>query len=367
MIDDAVRAMAARDAAWDPLRERRVLARVEAELDRRGRGSTRRWAALVVAATAAVVIGVLAWPRHPAVSEPAPGGLASLRDPQPAPSTISLPAIPSMPAAAIALTDGSIATLHDGARIELMTQTADEIRIEQSIGRVHYEVRPGLERSFVVAADDVRVVVVGTAFWVTRDAEAVRVTVEHGRVRVERQVDGADPAAVVETIAELGAGDELRVDAEPQIEVDADAPATKPAREPATKTRKPAVEQRSVDDLLALADAARGRADLAAAAAALREILEDHRDDPRAYGSAFQLGKVERSRGRHAAAARAFASAAKRSPAGALTEDARAEAAISWFDAGDHDAARRAGLDYLSRHADGTHASRVQRMLQRIP
>lgn len=356
MIDDAVRAMAEREAAWDPLRERRVLARVEAELDRRGaRRGTRRWLPAAMAAVAAILVAVLAWPRGEVASgQPVLGGLAGAIEPLPAVETGSLPAIPAMPAGAIALGDGSIATLHDGARIELRVQTPDETRIAQSLGRVHYEVRPGLQRSFVVEADDVRVVVVGTAFWVTREPDSVRVTVEHGRVRVQR-----DDAAVV---AELGAGDELRVGTAPEA-----APAVRPTRPVAKLRTKPVVEGPSVDALLAQADDARARSDLAAAATALRAVVERHADDPRAYGSAFQLGKVERSRGRHAAAARAFTGAALRSPAGALTEDARAEAAISWFDAGLYTEAREAGEDYLSRHPEGAHVARVQRMLQRLP
>lgn len=372
MIDDAVRAMADRDAAWDPLRERRVLGRVEAELDRRAtRSRARRWVpAAIVGAVAAAAIAVLVWPapaelpQTAGAGETALGGLATAVEPAPTPGGSS-PAIPTMPAAAIALGDGSIATLHDGARIELLTQSSDEIRIEQSVGRVHYDVRPGLARTFMVEADDVRVMVVGTAFWVTHEATSVRVTVEHGRVRVLGAGD--------EAIAELGAGDELSVvvsdaadDEEPSIEID-DLPVSPSAA--GTRPRKPTStdDRRSVEDLLALVDDARARADLAAAAAALREIVDDHGGDPRAYGSAFQLGKVERSRGRHAAAARAFAKAARKSPAGALSEDARAEAAISWFDAGDHAAARGAAKDYLARHGDGTHVARVQRMLQRIP
>lgn len=362
MIDDAVRAMAEREAAWDPLRERRVLGRVEAELDRRAASRPRRWiAAGVAVAAAAAVAMVVMWPQ----SEPAADTMDLAAIVEPAPEA-SWPAIPSMPAAAIALADGSTATLHDGARIELGAPTGDDIVIEQSVGRVHYDVRSGLPRTFTVVADDVQVVVLGTAFWVTRDDASVRVTVEHGRVAVMRTADddGSEPTALL--VAELGAGDELRIGVDEPPATVAIAP-TKPRDIKSPRKPIAADDRRSVDELLAVVDDARGRGDLAAAAAALREIVDHHREDPRAYGSAFQLGKVERSRGRHAAAARAFASAAKRSPSGALSEDARAEAAISWFDAGDHDAARRAGEDYLARHPAGTHEARVQRMLQRLP
>ncbi len=380
MIDDATRTMAAREAAWDPLRERRVLGRVEAELDRqRHRTVGRRRVVLAAVALAALLIAVLSWP----VRDGAEGVTALVPD-APVESTpmVALaepPAIPELSRAAIALGDGSIATLHDGARIGLRTSSATAIEIEQSVGRVHYEVRPGLPRSFAVVAADIRVVVVGTAFWVTREADAVRVTVEHGRVEIHRSApprpDATTGALAAEApsvrVAELGAGDELRVGLG-SVVVEPTAAATSPARPPRTPTasprpRKVTATRRDVATLLGVADAARGRGDLIAAAAVLREIVEAHDEDPRAYGSAFQLGKVERARGRHADAARAFAAAARHSPAGALTDDARAEAAVSWFDAGDTDAAARAAADYLTRHPDGVHAARVERMLARIP
>jgi transmembrane sensor len=363
VIDDAVRRMAEREPDWDPLRERRVLARIEAQIqarfDGRAASRSRRWIPAAIAVAAAAIIAAVAlWPQDEPTAMRL--DLTALVEPPEAPAA-SWPAIPSLPPAAIALADGSTATLHDGARIELAEHTGEEIVIEQSVGRVHYEVRPGMPRTFTVVADDVQVVVLGTAFWVTREETSVRVTVEHGRVRVLRAADGETPASV----AELGAGDELSIGVD-EPPVTALAVPTKP-REATVRPKKPVEHRRSIDDLLEVVDDARGRNDLAAAATALREIVEQHRDDPRAYGSAFQLGKIERSRGRHAAAARAFAGAARRSPAGALSEDARAEAAISWFDAGSHDAARKAGDDYLARHPGGTHEARVQRMLQRLP
>ncbi|MFO0637462.1 MAG: hypothetical protein U0168_31950 [Nannocystaceae bacterium] len=95
-------------------------------------------------------------------------------------------------------------------------------------------------------------------------------------------------------------------------------------------------------------------------------MLRDFGDDPRAYGSAFQLGKLERARGHHRAAAQAFLTAARKSPLGALTEDARAEAAIELADAGDTEAAREAGEDYLGHYPKGAHRSRIERMLSQL-
>lgn len=387
MNDDAIAGMQAHEVSWDPLRERRVLSRIEAELDRRAQTRPRRRRAItaVVATITAVAAAMLLWTFLGGTQGDLASGspMAAFEPPVPGPSP--MPAIPTLPAAAVALGDGSIATLHDGAKIEVLHQADDEVRLAQATGRVQYDVRRGLDRVFIVEAGEVRVTVLGTAFWVTHEPDAVRVTVEHGKVRVDRIIrimgttgsNGAEPS--VEPIAELGAGDELRIGSEPRTVVAAaKAPAEgepmveileDPApREPASKPRKPtAVPQRSVDELLDVSDAARARGDLEAAAAALREVVTQHRDDPRAYATGFSLAKVERARGRHAAAARAFAAVARRSPRGALTEDARAEAAIAYFDAGEHDAAREAGDDYLARHPGGTHAGRIERMLQRLP
>lgn len=389
MNDDAIREMQAHEVAWDPLRERRVLGRIEAELDRRAgaRPVRRRWIAGLAATAVAVAAGVSLWAYTGTTTDDDRGSSIARFEP-PVPSPSALPAIPSLPAAAVALGDGSIATLHDGAKIEVVHQADDEVRLVQATGRVEYDVRRGLERRFIVEAANVRVTVLGTAFWVTHEPDAVRVTVEHGKVRVDRLGDGASP--VVELVAELGAGDELRVgsepttvamrdsDGEPAVEILDDAP---PAPAGPAKTRKPSAplpeapppsadpspEGPSVDALLDTADAARARGDLEAAAAALREVVTEHRDDPRAYATGFSLAKVERARGRHGAAARAFAAVATRSPKGALAEDARAESAIAYFDAGEHDRAREAGTDYLARHPGGAHAGRIERMLQRLP
>lgn len=368
MNDDAVAGLHAHEVAWDPLRERRVLGRIEAELDRRADARPRkRWIAVIAATTTAVAAAALLWTFS---DTPGDGGdtsslVAAFEPPVPAPSPV--PAIPTM--AAVALGDGSIATLHDGAKIELRPHSENEVRLAQATGRVHYDVRRGLDRTFIVEAGEVRVTVLGTAFWVTHEPDAVRVTVEHGKVRVDRVTAGA----TAEAIAELGPGDELRVGTEPTAAVGDGEPAVEilddPApREPASKPRKPsATPQRSIDELLDVADAARARGDLEAAATALREVVSQHGEDPRAYATGFSLAKVERARGRHGAAARAFVAVARRSPNGALTEDARAESAIAYFDAGEHDAARTAGNDYLTRHPGGAHAGRIERMLQRLP
>ncbi len=377
-VERALDELRAREPAWDLLRERRALARIEAALDAAPRrdAAPRGWRPAMVAAVAAVAAAVwlLLWLRPAATAETEPDAgtaLAAEFAPEPVVLPIATPSIPSVTAPTLALADGSIATLHDGARVELAMQSTTAIRVQQSSGRVHYEVRPGLPRTFVVEADGVEVTVVGTAFWITREPAAVRVTVEHGHVRVART--GAAE------VADLHAGDELRlelaittaavasVDLPPVARVDRSRRAAKPAPAPVPPTSPEVAPAPGVDALLATADAALARGDRAAAAAALDAIVREHGDDPHAYGAAFQLGKIERARGRHRAAAAAFLAATRKSPGGALSEDARAEAALELFEAGDLERARAAAADYLAHHPGGVHVARVEAMRAQLP
>jgi hypothetical protein len=367
MIEQHREDMLARSAAWDDLRERRVLSRIEAELDARGgrRSRSARPFVLALAATMTLAAALVAFwiVRGPSARAVAPS-FAALEPP-----TRAL-------AGTLALPDGSVAMLHDGALVDMRIATATEIRLEQSGGRVHYDVVPGLARAFTVVAGDVEVHVVGTAFWVAHDGTHVGVTVDHGRVRVAR--------ASGSLVAELGAGEEVRVEtgalarAEPvgdaielvpPAEVGGDDEPRRPrVRKPAKATTEevaPAIESAAL--LQARADDARRRGDAAEAADALRALIDHHPKDVRVYTALFTLAKVERGRGRHAAAAALFASVVSRDPNGALAEDARAEAASSWSSAGRHDDAREAANDYLAKHPAGAHVGRMQRLLAKLP
>jgi TolA-binding protein len=268
--------------------------------------------------------------------------------------------IPDQTPPTMALADGSVASLRDGARVDVDVQTDDLVRLLQHNGVVRYEVAPNPARRFVVDAQGVEVRVIGTVFTVKVAAERVTVNVERGRVAVESS----------ERMAELTAGDEISLDIEPEetlviLEEDAAAPTSPdgPRSRPRTKTST----EPSVDELLQRADTARASGQLADAAAALSELVHRHPKDPRTYSSYFQLAKVERSRGHHGAAASAFAACYKRAPKGSLSEDARAEAAVSWLDAGQKTRAGKAARDYLERYPQGAHADRMRRILAKLP
>jgi transmembrane sensor len=91
-----------------------------------------------------------------------------------------------------------VATLNDGSRIALNTDTrvdvrfdADRRHITLDRGEAMFEVAHDAERPFVVIAGDTRVQALGTVFMVRRTPEAVIVTLIKGEVAVTRETSGA--------------------------------------------------------------------------------------------------------------------------------------------------------------------------------
>ncbi len=356
----------AREASpsWDEVRERRVLARVQGARAERGARRRRAGQALAVSALAAIaLIAVTGWWMS-----------------RPTPPTASAPS-PVEGVGRLALSDGSEIELTEGAHVEVEIDTRDEVRLVQHDGAARYVVSHRPERRFVVRCDGVQVEVRGTRFWVRHhavEAEAaiVEVEVEEGRVEVRR---GGERSLL--TVGEsLRVRSTLEVEAPTETEgpsevIEADPPAPAPstpmeAREPAPRpsaSRPPSSERREraadVSALLTEAEEARRAGRLDDAVAALNEVLSLLGDDPRAATAYFTLGRVERTRSRHAAAAAAFEAAYARDPDAILAEDALAEATISWSVAGRLERARGAGQRYLARYPDGQYLERVRAAL----
>lgn len=106
----------------------------------------------------------------------------------------------------ITLEDGSTVTLAPESAITV-AYSAGERTVRLLDGEAFFEVAPNPERPFRVEAEGVDTTVLGTGFDVLRNDDGVRVSVEHGRVRVDYADQGVLP--VEET---LGAGQSLRVD-----------------------------------------------------------------------------------------------------------------------------------------------------------
>lgn len=340
-IEDALQEARDRKVPWDEIRERRVLARVRAAVQ--GKRAAKRspvvWlAGGSVALAAAAVAMVVLWPTGPApiVEEPQ---VAAVEVPAPAPDPSQLQ-----------LADGSSARLAPGAKLEVTLQTATAIELRQQAGEVHYDVVHAPDRSLTVDAAGVRVRVVGTVFTVDVREASVEVGVESGEVVVD---DG-------ERVSQVAGGHRLTVPIPGTVE--------QPEEEEREHVDEPLLPEKvSVDALLEQADAARKARDWDAAAGLLRKVLAARPGRLRSSSALFTLGRVERSRLRHSQAAAAFRSCRTRSPEGPLAEDALAEEATSWADAGVHDRAREAATLYLERHASGTHARRMRAILAPSP
>ena len=89
--------------------------------------------------------------------------------------------------ASVPMIDGSKITLNTDSRIRVDVSGSERhVRLEQ--GEAFFQVAKDPTRPFVVTAGDRRVIAVGTAFSVRRDADdSIRVAVTEGTVRVEQQ------------------------------------------------------------------------------------------------------------------------------------------------------------------------------------
>ena len=356
-LDEARRA----EPAWDALREQRVLARVKEVREARARARPVRRRALAAG-------GVLAVAGMIALAWIAPG-----ETPAPEDRRALAPAEPE--GGRLTLADGSEVELGADAHVEVVAQSAREVMIAQSAGEVRYRVSHRPERAFVVSAADVEIRVRGTRFVVRVGEDAVEVDVEEGRVEVTRA--GASSMLI--------AGDALRVSAGELASAAPDEPAapavaraderaeepiierTQPmprARATPSAPREPTPPAPSMEALLAEADLARRAGRLDEAARALRAAIIAHGGDPRVSTALFSLARVERRRGRDAAAAQAFERAYAADPDAVLAEDALAEAAVSWAACGRADRAHADAARYLERFPSGEYVGRVRALVE---
>lgn len=341
-----------REAPWTDLREQRVLRRIllsrsEANSSPKPRFAPRLYAALALAAAAGVAFGVWLY-------------AARAMHPEPIAQAVSA----SAPMRKLELSDGSLVELAAGADAEVVRREPHGLRVLQRRGQVHYRVAHDPARQFVIQAADVEVRVRGTEFSVELSNDAVAVHVTSGRVEVD---DGT-------RVTTLLTGEALRVRAysaraaaasaaEPEAPAPASADSAAPAEpKPEHVEATPRVD--SVDALFQEVTDARASGRSAVAATRLREIVRRFPRDPRVPSAYFTLGRVERARGAHAAAARAFLGCANAAPGGTLAAEALAEAAASWLSAGQKASAARVAERYLKAFPKGSHAARMQAIVE---
>lgn len=104
-----------------------------------------------------------------------------------------------------------VATLEDGSRIALNTDTQVDVRfdsgrrrIELDRGEAMFEVAHDAARPFVVVAGDTRIEAIGTVFTVRRTNDDVIVTLIKGKVAVSNQRPGARGASDVRVVLQPG-------------------------------------------------------------------------------------------------------------------------------------------------------------------
>ncbi len=130
------------------------------------------------------------------------------------------------------------------------------------------------------------------------------------------------------------------------------------------KKRRPATHPTPAKELLAAADAARVQGDLRSAAATLRTFISAYPNHEEVGTVWFQLGKVERRRGRHQAAAKAFGRSRPYLEGGGLESDALAAEARSLSSAKRTREAKRLAQEYLRMHASGVHAAAMREIVE---
>jgi hypothetical protein len=319
----------------------------------------RRWLYGPMVAVAAVAAAVLLW----------------LRPPTPI-------ATATWAAAELAYKDGSRSLLEEHAQVQVLEDGAKAVKVQQHAGKVRYQITSRPARRFQVRARGVTITVLGTVFDVKVQRQLVTVAVERGKVQVEHNgklvmltsgkrlamaVPADDPTARVDTLGarepEAARKPEAAGTNAPEAETNSHATtanalseAAKPMQATGAGGGAPATTA-TAGELMREADRARGRADHAAAAAALRQLIRHHPRDRRITLAQFNLARVLRAQGAHTAAARTFEQCGR-----ALRGDAIAEAAFSWQQAGDRARAQAAATRYLDAFANGVHALSMRQL-----
>jgi len=259
------------------------------------------------------------------------------------------------PAPAVVLADGSRVALGANSRLRVTSTRPDAVRLDLERGRVDVQATHVEKRSFVVAAADVEVHVVGTRFTVEDDGP-VRVHVEEGKVRVH-DPDGDRFVAAGEEWAEAPRAKASSTESADESEP---SPSEDEATEGGTGLR--AAHRGSTDAKTLLDDAQRAMAQGRSSDAAhlFEAIRRDHRRDARAGLAAFELGRLRLDTlGDPRGAEEAFRDAIRLGREAGLRDDAEARRVEALEKMGAHQGCIRARSAYLAAHPSGVHRSEV--------
>ncbi|MFO0628432.1 MAG: FecR domain-containing protein [Polyangiales bacterium] len=330
----------------DEARLARVWSRVEPRVTRSVHGRAVGIGALALAAAAAVAL-LVGRPRE-VTRPPGPLALASTR------ASASLDAALREAGARggpVALSDGSAIELAPGAAVEALENTGARVQLLVRRGRARFSVRPGGPRRWTVEAGALAVEVVGTVFRVERDAAAVQVAVERGRVLVRGE-------AVPDHVRALTVGESLRVPFARAVAAPAPLPPPVAPREvpPSPPARVTAPVSATV--LLAQADEAcrAGRIDDALRRLALASRREG---DPSAALASYTRGRLLLDVQRVDDAITDLRLALRQGLPPSLEESARARIVEACARVGDREGAARAAAEYRRHHPQGAWRTRV--------
>ncbi len=345
-MDKLVDRLRETEAPWDDVREQRVFNRIQ---EKRRRPESRRVGLKIgigvgaAAALVAVVIGLTS------VQKTEQDVVAVVDDTQVAAKGNEPGADPGAEhnSSVLALPSVGQVTMSAGARVSVSMQVDKLLVLEQAEGQARYEISHKEGRTVIVRAVGVEITVVGTIFVVSIEDSRIQVQVERGVVRVD---DGNQRV-------DLEAGEKLTVKRPGAREEKKDTTQE-------TESIGTSRSRQSVDALFKEVDKARGSGDLDRAARLLNKIIARREGKSSTASAQFMLGKVERARGRHRVAAKAFRSCLKLSPKNPLDEDALAEEAISWMSAKQTEQAKSTAAAYLAAYPNGIHASRMSRIVE---
>jgi hypothetical protein len=341
------------EAPWDELREARNLKGVLAARQRvrqlgdvESASAVQRWAVWLALAGAVVVTGLIVVgieldrddgerPGH-AATQPIDEEhvIAPTND-------RASPPAETAETSTVTLPDGGHVRLQPGARIELL-----EDGVVQSSGRARYMVAREPTRPLEIVLDKVSLRVAAAVFEAAIDVHHVDLIVLEGRVELRE-----DGRWVV-----LEHGGEAHIPREPHVPLAPDEPEHE-------KPRTAEIEIPSAAELMQRVDQARSEGRLDDATVDLRTLVEQHGQSTHVGAALFTLAQLESKRGRHQAAAAAFAEHSRRFPNDPLSEDALAGAATQSVLAGAANHAREFAQEYLERFPGGIHQTRMLDLL----
>ena len=341
---------------------------VERSMFARKRRRTQMKGAMAVAFTVIAILSFgVAWKR--------------LHGDKPAPQALGPTTAPALEGQSITFADGSVAApLDPQSLVQSKEVTASKIDVELVKGSAHFEVSKHPERVFRVEAGNVTVEVLGTGFVVERLGDGARVSVEHGRVKVQwgagSTILGDGQGSTFPPAAEATSTTATSVDTAPPPSTSTSATIAPKATwkvlahdgefDKAYAALKveggPTAVHDDAGELLLAADVARLSHHPADAVVHLRRVVTAHAGDPRAPLAAFTLGRVLLEElGQPGQAAEAFAKARALGGAGPLAEDALAREVEAWWRAGATDKAHERAEEYVKLYPKGLRVRSVKK------